>query len=136
MAGVKKSNAGGIRLAATSGGVSYDPDVPVVVELRFDSPHVVTYHLWYALPGGPWEKAATGTDEESVAVTSHRHQVGPHPAGTRIGHLFLFVGNPETTFKAQLVITQNGQAVKGGMVSLQGQTNPDGAAVARGEVTL
>jgi hypothetical protein len=136
MAGGRKSKAGGAQVAGTLGGARYDADAPVQVEIRFDSPHVVTYHLWFALPGGPWEKVATGTDEESITVTSHRHLVGPHPAGTRIGYLILFVGNPKTTFKAQLAVTQNGQTLKSGLVSLQGQTSADGAAVTRGEVTL
>jgi hypothetical protein len=49
-------------------GASYDPSQSVSVELRFDSPHVVTYHAWYALAGGPWQKFATGTDEAGTAA--------------------------------------------------------------------
>ena len=114
----------------------YDPGIPVAVELRFDSPQVVTYHLWFALVGGPWQKFATGTDEDVTTLTGHRHIVGPFPAGIRIGYLVLFVGNPSTAFRGQLVITQNGSPLDGGQIAFQGQTNGDGAAVARGEVTL
>jgi hypothetical protein len=120
----------------TGGGVSYDPDCPVAVELRFDSPHVVTYHLWIALPETPLQKVATGTDEDLTTISGHRHVLGPYPAGTRISYMIVFAGNPGTAYKAQLAVTQDGQTIEGGLVTIQGQTSRDGAAVAHGDVVL
>jgi len=135
MTGGRRS--GGSRAATVAGsGVSYDAECPVSVELRFDSPHVVNYHLWVALPDSPLQKVASGTDEDLTTVTGHRHVIGPYPAGTLISYLVMFVGNPQTAYKGQLAVTQDGQTIEGGLVTFQGQTNVDGAAVARGEVPL
>ncbi len=119
-----------------AGGAPYDPGAPVEIALRFDSPHVVTYHLWFALPGGPWQKFASGTDEDVVTVTGHRHVIGPLLAGSKIAYLVLFVGNPQTTYRGQVTLSQSAQILDGGLLPLAGQTNADGAAVERGEVTL
>jgi hypothetical protein len=132
----KKSETGGATAALTGAGPAYDPTCQVAVELRFDSPHIVTYHLWYALDDGIQQKFATGTDEVQAAVTAHRHLIGPYPAGTQVSYLVLFAGNPQTAFKGQLVLTQNGQMIGDGLRTFQGQTNSDGAAVARGEIIL
>lgn len=121
---------------AVASNASYDPARPIQVTLRFDSPHVVTYHLWYATPGGSWIKFASGTDEDVVSLTQHQHQVGPLPVQSRIGCLALFVGNPNTTHRGQLAILQGGQILEGSLGSLDGTTDGDGAAVARVETTL
>jgi hypothetical protein len=135
MTGGRRS--GGSRTATLTGsGVSYDPNCPVAVELRFDSPHVVTYHIWIALPNGPLQKVASGTDEDLTTISGHRHVLGPYPAATKISYMVLFTGNPGTSYKAQLAVTQDGQMIEGGLVTIQGHTNQDGAAVARGEVVL
>lgn len=129
-----RTEVGATALAAT--GAPYEPNKPVAVEIRFDSPHVVTYHLWFAAAGGPWQKFASGTDEDVATLTGHRHVVGPFAEGTRIGYLALFVGNPQTAFRGQLTLSQDGQTIERGLVTFQGQTDGNGAAVVRGEVPL
>jgi hypothetical protein len=117
-------------------GVPFTPAEVLVVRVRFDSPHVVAYRLWLQRPGQPRELFAEGTDQDTAAVTGHTHQIGPVPSGTKILYLFIFVGNPGTTFSGQLTLEQDGQVIEHGLHTEEGQTDADGVEVRRKEVTL
>lgn len=41
------------------------------LELSFESPHVVTYWVWFRSGDSGWQQLASGTDEDAVTSTRH-----------------------------------------------------------------
>ena len=113
-----------------------DPTQPLQVSVRIDSPQVVVYRLWFQRPGDPgWTLFANGTDEDSSTASGHAFEVGPLPAGSKLGYQFILSGNPVTAFRVELTTAQGGVALPDGTLLLEGNTDDSGVAVRQGQVT-
>jgi len=115
-----------------------DPTAPLQVTVRIDSPQVVVYRLWFQRPGDgdAWTLFANGTDEDSSSASGHAFTVGPLPAGSKLGHQFIFSGNPATVFRVALTVAQGGAPLAEGPLVLEGTTDETGVAVRQGQVAL
>jgi hypothetical protein len=114
-----------------------DPNTPIDVTMRIDSPQVLVYRLWFKRPDdNAWTIFATGTDEDAASATGHAYQIGPLPSGSRISYQLIFSGNPQTTYRAEIVIAQGGEPLPGGEIDIEGTTDDGGVATAKGEVAL
>src|SRR5262249_55487255 len=108
----------------------------ISVALRFDAPVSVGYKLFIQRPGESWIKFAEGTDEETVQLSGHMHEVGPLPDGSKIMYIILFGGNPNTAFASQIQLFQDRRPLLDGLFIERGVTDQNGIALRRKEITL
>lgn len=114
-----------------------DPNKPIEVDFRIDSPQVVVYRLWYRRPGdSQWTVFANGTDEAESSASAHRHIVGPLPEDSRIAYHVIFSGNPQMYFRVVITVSQDGVELPGSGVRVEGYTDDSGVAARQGEVPL
>lgn len=115
--------------------VDFDPEKRVSVGVEFESPHVVRYRLWYRELGDErWTIFASGTDERPTDETAHTYAVGPLARESEIAYYFEFTGNPETVYRARLVLSQeHGELFT---EQVDGQTDVDGVAKEEGRFSL
>jgi len=109
-----------------------DPTRALSVTVRTDSPHVVSFRLWYQRPGdAAWTIFATaGPDSPNPAT----FEVGPLPAGSKLQYLVIVGGNPQTAYRVVLTALQGDDALGGTPLTLTGTTGQAGTATESGEV--
>lgn len=106
-----------------------DPEKPLNFAVSFESPQVAAYRFWYKLPAEPaFTIFATGTDDASSNPSSHQHTVRALPAGSEFAYVIFFTGNPQTTYRVVIEISQGGRVLEGGTFTLTGTTKSDGFA--------
>ncbi len=116
--------------------MAFDPSQPLQVSVQLESPHYVTFAMWYKRPEDPkWISFAGGNDDESARLSSHEYEIGMLPSGSLLYYFFHFAGNIRTAYRATVALKQNRQAV-GAATVLSGITNEKGMAKKEKEVRL
>jgi hypothetical protein len=112
-------------------GAAYNPAVKLQVHVVSQSPHTFAYRLWYALPSDTaWKSLDTGN------IETLEKEYGPYPAGTRIGYVILIAGNPNTDWKTQVMMSQQGALLSCSPSPDTGITTAKGAAQSSRAVVL
>lgn len=107
--------------------IEIDPQKPLVVFLDFESPHAVVYRLLFKTPDGEWTPFATGSHEATLSMQGHT--LDPLPKGSQLFYVFIFSGNPQTTFRTVVRLQQDGQDV--GRTTISGTIGDQSVAVRR-----
>jgi hypothetical protein len=104
-------------------GAAYNPGVKLQVHVVSQSPHTFAHKLWYALPSDTaWKPLDKGN------IETPEKEYGPYPAGTKIGYVLLVAGNPNTDWKTQVMMSQQGALLNCSPSPDTGITTAKGAA--------
>lgn len=110
-----------------------DPAKPFQTSVAAESPHVVSYRLWYQIPGRPWQLLGDGgTDDNAPDVFT----AGPVPKGTLVAYWLGIGGSPNTPYRAVVQVAQDGKPLPGGKCVEEGITDADGTCVCTGRIQL
>jgi hypothetical protein len=110
-----------------------DPAKPFQASVVSESPHVVSYRLWYEIPGGTWQVFGDGgTDDNAPDV----FVAGPVPKGSQVAYWLGIGGNPNTAYRAVVQIAQDSGPVSGGKCVEEGNADAVGTAVCTGTILL
>lgn len=104
------------------------------LELSFESPHVVTYWVWVRSGDSGWQQLASGTDEDAVTSTRHRHVLGPLGEPGEIRYRAILAGNPRTAYRARIHVRQGDETLHD--ETLAGVTDDRGAAVEQDDLVV
>jgi hypothetical protein len=116
--------------------MAFDPNRSLRVTVELDSPHYVTFGMWYKKPGdSKWTPFAGGKDDDSAQYSNHGYEIGEVPRGTALYYFFHFAGQKNTVYRATITLIQNANPISRPTV-LRGTTGEVGLAKKEKEVTL
>ena len=116
--------------------MAFDPNKPLRILVELDSPHFVTFHMWYRRPGDPkWTPFGGGQDDDSARHSSHGYEIAAVPSGTLLYYFFHFAGHQNTVYRATIILIQDQQRIARPTV-LKGTTSAKGVARKEKEVIL
>lgn len=116
--------------------MAFDPNRSLHVVVELDSPHYVTFNMWYKKPGDEkWTPFAGGKDDDSARYSRHGYEIGKLPTGTVLYYFFHFAGHKNTVYRATIILIQEEERITRPTV-LRGKTSERGVAKKEKEVTL
>jgi hypothetical protein len=116
--------------------MAFDPNRSLRLTVELDSPHYVTFSMWYKKPGdSKWTPFAGGRDDDSARYSSHGYEIGAVPRGTMLYYFFHFAGLKNTVYRATITLIQDTSPISKPTV-LRGTTSDRGLAKREKEVTL
>ncbi|HEY3013019.1 MAG TPA: hypothetical protein VGJ36_09750 [Gemmatimonadales bacterium] len=104
-------------------GAAYTPGSKIQIHVISQSPHTFAHKLWFAKAGDTeWRPLDEGN------IETPEREYGPYPAGTKIAYALLIGGNPNTDWKMQVMMSQQGALLNCSPPPETGITNSAGVA--------
>jgi len=114
--------------------IRIDPQRELEINVISRSPHVAGYRLWTRTTNtGPWTVVADGDTQDNLPDSK---RLGPLSSGTALAYWFGIGGNPNSHYRAVLLLSQGGTVLPDGTLIEEGATDAAGFAVVEKEVAF
>lgn len=114
--------------------IRIDPATQLEINVVSRSPHVLGYRVWSrpTNASGAWNQVADGDTSDNIPDNTKIRVA----ANTSLTYWFGIGGNPNTHYRALLILSQDGQILNDGTLIEEGTSDGNGFAVVEKRVEL
>lgn len=114
--------------------VKIDTTKQLEINVVSRSPHVVGYRIWTRAPNAvAWSQVADGDTADNIPDST---KLQPVASGVSLTYWFGIGGNPNTHYRALLILSQDGAVLNDGTLIEEGATDANGFAVVEKELVF